>query len=795
MDPQLEELYGTLHRIQFNDQKVPILPNNNVVNTVRLQDSNVNLRFANPELIPQNPDFNLVVPSVGQGRQESELSIHEDYDFSDVVLKYINQVLMEEDEEERSHVYHEPSALEAAEKTLYEVIGKQYPSPHDQYKLPDVKLDSWNTSGVSDGWNTNGVSDRITDSYNYSAACSSSDVVDSKWSINHFGYNPVRTIDFSVPSVNPSLRPSYISSNSKGRQYDSMLLNYEPSFSSASSAIGIADATAQSPVSALNVSELFNDSQSMLQFQKGLDEASKFLPKAFLYKGVTNHASSKKLEGASPNDSAVHLENKHSNKTPESMMSGKKHHSRDGLQSEERRENKQSAVTHISDEAVVRSEMWDKVLLCSGGKNDAALREALQSEKNKNTEIAQAKESSSGRGRGKRKGSKREVVDLRSLLSLCAQAVGSNDQRSANDLLKKIRQHSSPTGDGNQRMAHYFADGLEARLAGVGTPIYSCLLTGPANAVDILRGYHMFLAVCPFKKIGNFFSNRTITEVAAKATRLHIIDIGIVYGFQWPCLFQLLSSRPGGPPKIRITGVDNPQPGFRPAKRVEETGQRLKNYAESFNIPFEFNAVAKKWETLTIEDLKIDSDEVLVVNSMFRLKYIPEETAMVECPRDMVLNLVRQIKPAVFIQGAVNGAFNSPFFITRFREALFHFSTLFDLLETNLPRDLQERILVEREIFGRQAMNVIACEGFERIERPETYKQWQVRNERIGFRQLPLNPEIVSMAKKRVKSVYHKDFSIDEDGHWLLLGWKGRIVYALTTWDPVSEDILGANDE
>ncbi|KAF2318811.1 hypothetical protein GH714_010891 [Hevea brasiliensis] len=60
-------------------------------------------------------------------------------------------------------------------------------------------------------------------------------------------------------------------------------------------------------------------------------------------------------------------------------------------------------------------------------------------------------------------------------------------------------------------------------------------------------------------------------------------------------------------------------------------------------------------------------------------------------------------------------------------------------------------------------MNVIACEGAERIERPETYKQWQVRALRAGFRQLPLNQEIFAEAKEKVNELYHKDFVIDED--------------------------------
>jgi hypothetical protein len=61
-----------------------------------------------------------------------------------------------------------------------------------------------------------------------------------------------------------------------------------------------------------------------------------------------------------------------------------------------------------------------------------------------------------------------------------------------------------------------------------------------------------------------------------------------------------------------------------------------------------------------------------------------------------------------------------PFFVTRFREALF------DMLETLVPREDWERMLIEKEIFGREALNVIAREGWERMKRPETYKQWQV---------------------------------------------------------------------
>ncbi|KAL6200228.1 hypothetical protein ACLB2K_030010 [Fragaria x ananassa] len=65
----------------------------------------------------------------------------------------------------------------------------------------------------------------------------------------------------------------------------------------------------------------------------------------------------------------------------------------------------------------------------------------------------------------KKKDDNREVVDFQSLLTQCAKSVASYDRRTANELLKQIRQHSSPYGDGNQRVAHYLANGLEERLA------------------------------------------------------------------------------------------------------------------------------------------------------------------------------------------------------------------------------------------------------------------------------------------------------------------------------------------
>ncbi|XP_071914525.1 scarecrow-like protein 30 isoform X2 [Coffea arabica] len=435
------------------------------------------------------------------------------------------------------------------------------------------------------------------------------------------------------------------------------------------------------------------------------------------------------------------------------------------------------------------TEIFDEALLCSSsnaGSWDLSYCEAKPGRRN-NQQIGLTQEPKRGRPRAsERKLNIREVVDMRSLLTQCAQSISDFDNRTANQLLNQIRQHSSPHGDGNERLAHYFADALEARVSGMGTTMYTAFSTR-VSAADTLKAYQAYILASPFRKMSNILTGKTIQKLTTEASQIHIIDFGILYGFHWPCFIQALSKRPRGPPKLRITGIDLPQPGLRPAERVEETGRRLAHYCKKFNVPFEYHAIARKWETISLEELKIDRCETVIATCLYRLRNVPDETSVTSSARDTVLHLIKKINPDLFVHGILNGTYNAPFFVMRFREALHHFSSLFDMFDKTLPRHDQDRLVFEKEVLGRQSMNVIACEGTARIERPETYKQWQARNERAGFRQIPLNKDIVKEVRAKVKLQYHKDFLVDEDGKWILQGWKGRVIYALSYWKPAHE--------
>ncbi|KAL2502922.1 Scarecrow-like protein 9 [Forsythia ovata] len=701
---------GSTFEITYPDQKL--------VDEHRFLNNFQEHNFGGVQLLPNDPFSNNTAHGSFVGIEDD---YQEDSDLSDAILRYINQTLMEEDMEDKTHMLQESFDLQAKEKSFYEVLGQKYP-PSPEQILPFIGKYGESPSNYSSGIHLN-----LTSSHS-DVSGYLTDVVDPR-RINGFW---------------------------------------------------------DSPTSSLRLPDMYSESQSFWNFTKGVEEASKFLPNGIklLVNSDVNGLPFQEPRGEC-DDGATKVEKKDEAESSPSESRGKKNPHKWDTDLEEERSSKLPSIYTETDMPV---EEFSIVLLHSKGEGEeklAAYRADLRNAMSRSVQQNRQPKGSRGKGRGKKQNNKKEVIDLRTLLINCAQAVAADDCRSANELLKQIRQHSSPFGDGNQRLAFYFANGLEARLAGTGSQIHKALVSKRTTAADYLKAYHLYLASSPFRKISSFASNKTIQLKAENATRVHIIDFGILYGFQWPTFLHRIAGREGGPPRVRITGVEFPQPGFKPAERIEETGRRLDYYAKNFNVPFEYNAIAQKWETIKIEDLKIEEDEFLVVNCLFRTKNLLDETVMAESSRTLVLNLFRKINPDIFIHGIVNGAYSAPFFVTRFREVLFHFSALFDMLEVNVPREKQERQLIERDIFGREALNVIACEGWERVERPETYKQWQVRDMRAGFLQVPFEREIMNTATKKVRSGYHKDFLIDEDSQWLLLGWKGRIIYALSCWKPV----------
>ncbi|KAK9940559.1 hypothetical protein M0R45_017214 [Rubus argutus] len=696
MDTLLERFSVPMEAFQFDQGSISNYSYPNLGNGFE-----VDHKCINPLLLPtklDHPSDSSTFLNLGSDGDAGHI-----VDYNNPVLKYISDILLEDDIEDKPCMMQDCLALQAAEKSFYEVLNqKDPPSLNNSVDNSDDFRQSCHSSNDNIAGKTNWVGDHSEIS-------------------------------------------SHVQSTFGECVSDTLL-----------------------------VSDSLSEMRRLASFGR-LEEANNFLPNENFE--ITNlERSQSVLQGFETligSISASELQSDAYNSAH--RLEGKKNRQReDGQCLEEWRSNKQS-VAYSADDDTEPQEMFDKALLFQGVNHDSS------------GESFKAEGSGQSKGskpvRSKRQNKKGKIVDLCTMLTQCAQAIASHEQRTATELLKQIRQHSSPYGEATQRLAHYFADGLEVRLAGARTPSYSPIASMHISTVEILKSYQVYVTSTPFKTVPHFFANGTIMKLAEKATMLHIIDFGTSYGFQWPSLIQCLSERPSGPPKLRITAIELPQPGFRPTERIEETGRRLAKYSTRFSVPFEFHVIAQKWETVRFDDLRIDRNELIVVNCLHRLKHIPDVTMMGKSPRDAVLKLIKKINPKIFIHGVVNGAYNSPFFLTRFKQALFHFNALFDVFEATIPCENQQRLFFERAGHGRDIMNVVACEGLEIVEMPETYQKWQVRNVRAGFKQLPLDQELVKKVKSMSKSMgYHNDFSIGEDEQWMLQGWKGRILMALCFW-------------
>lgn len=399
---------------------------------------------------------------------------------------------------------------------------------------------------------------------------------------------------------------------------------------------------------------------------------------------------------------------------------------------------------------------------------------------------------------GKARSSKdadKECVELNDLLLQCSQAVGVNNTKRAVEILKKVRQHASPYGSGAERLAYYFAEAMEARFSGTGWPLYMGLLGRHPSQSEILKATYLYMASCPFVKAYHYFINQTILNAAKGASKLHILELQ-VDGFQYPALLKALAERPGGPPQVHLIGLGFPHYSNLPAhtdvvlEGVQKTGRQLSDYAASCGVPFEYTGWAGVRDDLCMQDFVSPfrkEGEVLVIISASLLRYVMDDTLDSSIVRSKLLKQGRDLNPEVYIQGIVTGSYSTPFFTRRFREALFHFESVFDMLDTFIPREQTDRHVFEGEILGKAILNIVACEGTEVVDRIDKYKHWQAVTEEVGFKELPLDKEIKNNVQLMLKT-WHKEYTVGEDSQYLLMGWKGRMLHAMSTWNAFPEE-------
>ncbi|OIT00757.1 PREDICTED: scarecrow-like transcription factor PAT1 [Nicotiana attenuata] len=371
--------------------------------------------------------------------------------------------------------------------------------------------------------------------------------------------------------------------------------------------------------------------------------------------------------------------------------------------------------------------------------------------------------------------------DLKHVLIACAKAVSDGDLLTAQVLISELRQMVSVSGEPIQRLGAYILEGLVARLAASGSSICKSLRCKEPASFELLSYMHMLYEICPYFKFGYMSANGAIAEAMKDENRVHIIDFQIAQGSQWVTLIQAFAARPGGPPHIRVTGIDDSTSAYARGGGLNIVGQRLSKLAKAFKVPFEFHAAAISGSDVQVENLGIQPGEALAVNFAFTLHHMPDESVSTENHRDRLLRMVKNLNPKVVTLVEQESNTNTAAFFPRFLETLDYYTGMFESIDMTLPRGHKERINVEQHCLARDVVNIIACEGIERVERHELLGKWKSRFRMAGFSPYPLS-SLVNATIKRLLESYSDKYRLEERDGALYLGWMNRDLVASCAW-------------
>ncbi|XP_059644092.1 protein SCARECROW [Cornus florida] len=362
-----------------------------------------------------------------------------------------------------------------------------------------------------------------------------------------------------------------------------------------------------------------------------------------------------------------------------------------------------------------------------------------------------------------------EGLHLLTLLLQCAEAVAADNFEEANSMLLEISELSTPFGTSVQRVAAYFSEAMSARLVGSCLGIYAALPTVP-HAQKVASAFQVFNGISPFVKFSHFTANQAIQEAFEREERVHIIDLDIMQGLQWPGLFHILASRPGGPPLVRLTGLGTSM------EALEATGKRLSDFAEKLGLPFEFIPVAEKVGNLDPERLNVSKREAVAVH------WLQHSLYDVTGSDTNTLWLLQRLAPKV-VTVVEQDLSHADSFLGRFVEAIHYYSALFDSLGASYGEESEERHVVEQQLLSREIRNVLAVGGPSRTGEVK-FNNWREKLQQSGFKGVSLAGNAAAQATLLLGMFPSDGYTLVEDNGTLRLGWKDLCLLTASAWRP-----------
>ncbi|KAK2381285.1 scarecrow protein [Trifolium repens] len=413
------------------------------------------------------------------------------------------------------------------------------------------------------------------------------------------------------------------------------------------------------------------------------------------------------------------------------------------------------------------------------------------------------------------------------LLLACAKQVADCNLENANATLEQISMLASPTGDTMQRIAAYFTEALADRIIKAWPGLHKAVnSTRMVMASEEILVQKLFCELFPFLKVSYILTNQAIIEAMEGEKMVHIIDLNAAKPSPWIALLQVLSTRPEGPPHLRITSV-------HPKKEVlDRIAHRLIEEAEKLDIPFQFNPIVSKLEDLEFEKLRVKTGEALAISSVLQLHTLltlddaKRKSPLLSQPSNEIhlqsshpmnqttlgdlvekdtvngyarslesissppasinmerfLNALWSLSPKIMVVTEQDSNHNGSTLMERLLEALYSYAALFDCLELTVPRNSLERFKVEKMLFGEEIKNIIACEGLERKERHEKLDKWFMRFDCTGFGHVPLSYFGRLQARRFLQNYGCAGYKMKEENGCVVIYWQDRSLFSISAW-------------
>uniref|UniRef100_A0A1J3G6I7 Scarecrow-like protein 1 n=1 Tax=Noccaea caerulescens TaxID=107243 RepID=A0A1J3G6I7_NOCCA len=381
--------------------------------------------------------------------------------------------------------------------------------------------------------------------------------------------------------------------------------------------------------------------------------------------------------------------------------------------------------------------------------------------------------------------SSKEVVSQstpKQILISCARALSEGKSEEALSMVNELRQIVSIQGDPSQRIAAYMVEGLAARMAASGKFLYRALKCKEPPSDERLAAMQVLFEVCPCFKFGFLAANGAIIEAIRGEEEVHIIDFDINQGNQYMTLIQTVAEISGKRPRLRLTGIDDPESVQRSIGGLRIIGLRLEQYAQDHGVSFKFKALPSKTSIVSPSTLGCKPGETLIVNFAFQLHHMPDESVTTVNQRDELLHMVKSLNPKLVTVVEQDVNTNTSPFLSRFVEAYEYYSAVFESLDMTLPRESQERMNVERQCLARDIVNIVACEGEERIERYEVAGKWRARMMMAGFSPRPMSSRVTIMLQNLIKQQYCSKYKVKEEMGELHFFWEEKSLIVASAW-------------